>query len=217
MMSDSDTEVKAKVFRPRKRINRKTKLNLVFDPQARREFLTGFHKRKLQRKKKAQEELDQQLKEERKRLKQEAKESYKRLVVSHRPIPELEDIISENYELENHSISITELSASDLAVKNNWIGVNKVHYEDEKTKVTEGEDGSVKEELPGMEINSKKDIKKIVKKEATKQVQKSKVFKLKNKLERQKNKKEARKVKNKRIKTQSKSKKQRKKKGKKRK
>jgi hypothetical protein len=36
-----------------------------------REFLTGFHKRKLQRKRKAQEELEQQLKEERKRLKQE--------------------------------------------------------------------------------------------------------------------------------------------------
>jgi hypothetical protein len=36
-----------------------------------REFLTGFHKRKLQRKKIAQEQLKQQLKEERKRLKQE--------------------------------------------------------------------------------------------------------------------------------------------------
>jgi ribosomal RNA-processing protein 17 len=36
-----------------------------------REFLTGFHKRKLQRKKRAEEELKQQLKEERKRLKHE--------------------------------------------------------------------------------------------------------------------------------------------------
>jgi ribosomal RNA-processing protein 17 len=35
-----------------------------------REFLTGFHKRKLQRKKIAQEQLKQQLKEERKRLKE---------------------------------------------------------------------------------------------------------------------------------------------------
>lgn len=36
-----------------------------------REFLTGFRKRKLQRKQKAKEELQQQLKEERKRIKQE--------------------------------------------------------------------------------------------------------------------------------------------------
>jgi hypothetical protein len=34
--------------------------------------------------------------------------------------------MSENYELENHSVSITELSTSDLAEKNNWIGTSKV-------------------------------------------------------------------------------------------
>ena len=56
----------------------------------------------------------------------QARESYKKLVVSHRPIPELEHIISQNYELENHSVNITELSTSDLAEKNNWIGFNKV-------------------------------------------------------------------------------------------
>jgi hypothetical protein len=56
----------------------------------------------------------------------QARESFKKLVVSHRPVPELENLISENYELENHSVSITELSSSDLAEKNNWIGINKV-------------------------------------------------------------------------------------------
>jgi hypothetical protein len=56
----------------------------------------------------------------------QARESFKKLVVSHRPVPELENLISQNYELENHSVSILELSASDLAEKNNWIGINKV-------------------------------------------------------------------------------------------
>lgn len=56
----------------------------------------------------------------------QARESYKKLVVSHRPVPEVENLVSENYELENHSVSIMELSASDLAEKNNWIGMNKV-------------------------------------------------------------------------------------------
>jgi hypothetical protein len=37
----------------------------------------------------------------------------------------LENLISENYELEDHSVSIKELSTSDLAEKN-WIGINKV-------------------------------------------------------------------------------------------
>jgi len=56
----------------------------------------------------------------------QARESFKKLVVSQRPVPEVENLVSENYELENHSVSILELSASDLAEKNNWIGMNKV-------------------------------------------------------------------------------------------
>jgi hypothetical protein len=46
-----------------------------------REFLTGFHKRKLQRKKRAQEELKQQLNEERKRLKQEVRPTVIRTLI----------------------------------------------------------------------------------------------------------------------------------------
>lgn len=38
-----------------------------------REFLGGFRKRKLERKRKAQEQLQQQLKEERKKIKQEVR------------------------------------------------------------------------------------------------------------------------------------------------
>lgn len=205
-MSAGECDGKPGAFHPRKRVNRQTKLQLVFDPKARREFLTGFHKRKVQRKKKAEEELKQQLKEERKRLKHEARESFKKLVVSHRPVPELENLISQNYELENHSVSILELSASDLAEKNNWIGINKVQYENDKSEQSDKKEEQ-KDELPGMELKTRKDVKKIIKRQATKQVQKSKAFKLKNKLERQKNKKESLKKKKRQIKAQSKSKK----------
>lgn len=45
--------------------------NYVIAQLISREFLTGFRKRKLERKKKAQEELQKLLKEERKRIKQE--------------------------------------------------------------------------------------------------------------------------------------------------
>ncbi|KAG8264229.1 hypothetical protein J6590_017246, partial [Homalodisca vitripennis] len=90
------------------------------------DFLTGFHRRKLGRKRKAQEELKQWLKEEKKRIKKEAKEEIKKLVLTNRPIPELEHLHSEEYELPNHSVSIVELSSTALENKNHWIGSNKV-------------------------------------------------------------------------------------------
>jgi ribosomal RNA-processing protein 17 len=92
----------------------------------------------------------------------------------------------------------------------------QVQYEDEKNDHRDANEDPQKDELPGMELKTIKDVKKIIKKQATRQVQKSKAFKLKNKLERQKNKKKDSLKKKKRIKTQSSSKKGRKQ-GKKRK
>nr|CAD7594394.1 unnamed protein product [Timema genevievae] len=172
-----------------------------------REFLTGFHKRKVQRQKKAKEELDHQLREERKRLKQETRESYKKLVVSHRPIPELEEFEAKEYDLETHTVSILEVSAADLAQKNNWIGVNKVQYEEVKVENDDRDDEEEKGTVPGMEFRTEKDVRRVIKKQATKLVQNSKAFQTKNKLERQKNKKKSMKQKNQRIKLQSKNKK----------
>lgn len=204
-----DYDLVPTVFHPRKPINKKTKVNIVFDPKARREFLTGFHKRKLQRQKRAQEELQQLLKEERKRLKQEAKESYKKLVASHRTIPELEDLLEKQYEVENHSVSVVELSASDLAKKNNWIGVNKVEYDNEEEEEEDGDgvDSEKVDEIPGMQMKTKKEIKKVIKKQATKQVKKSKAFQAKNKIERFKNKRKSLREKKRRLKLQKHSKK----------
>lgn len=91
-----------------------------------------------------------------------------------------------------------------------------MQYENKESEHSDEEADPQKDELPGMELKTKKDVRRIIKKQATKQVQKSKAFKLKNKLERQKNKKESLKKKKKCIKTQSKTKKGRKK-GKKRK
>lgn len=167
-----------------------------------REFLTGFHKRKLQRKKKAQEELQRQLKEERKRLKTEARESYKKLLVSHRPVPEVEHLLKEEYEDDDVNVKVVELSTDAISDANNWIGPNRVKYE-----TNEEPDVDIKqeeEEIPGMGLKIKKekpemkqefesqlDVKKTLKKQATRNVKKSKVFQLKNKMERQKQKKKS--------------------------
>lgn len=171
----------------------------------------------MERKKKYQEKLSLELKVERKRLKQEARESYKKLVVSHRDIPELENLFTEQYEDEDVTVKVTELSTSEIANRNNWIGENKPHYEVPVSEEESEDEASAEvENVPGMEIKQKpkkvkeekvtkmfkteKDVKKALKKQATKNVQKSKAFQMKNKMERQKNKKKSMRQKKERFK-----------------
>lgn len=80
-----------------------------------------------------------------------------------------------------------------------------MQYE-EKEESECGSEGA-EDELPGMELKTKKDIKKVVKQQATKQVQKSKAFQIKNKMEQLKMKKKALRLKKQRLKTRNKSKK----------
>ncbi|XP_076279880.1 nucleolar protein viriato isoform X5 [Lasioglossum baleicum] len=189
---------------------KRRKITLVFDEKKRREFLTGFHKRKVQRQKKAQEELQQQLKEERKKIKQEARERYKNLVSS-RDIPEIQQLLSQQeYETQGHTVSILELNVADLAEKDAFIGENEGLNEEEDEEEEENNENSENdEEIVGMTLNKKKqvktskpnskdktvgtrkDIKREIKKAALKHVQKSKAFQQKQNLERNKNKKES--------------------------
>ncbi|XP_076279879.1 nucleolar protein viriato isoform X4 [Lasioglossum baleicum] len=169
-----------------------------------------FHKRKVQRQKKAQEELQQQLKEERKKIKQEARERYKNLVSS-RDIPEIQQLLSQQeYETQGHTVSILELNVADLAEKDAFIGENEGLNEEEDEEEEENNENSENdEEIVGMTLNKKKqvktskpnskdktvgtrkDIKREIKKAALKHVQKSKAFQQKQNLERNKNKKES--------------------------
>ncbi|XP_043248680.1 nucleolar protein 12 [Colletes gigas] len=191
---------------PRKR----RKITLVFDEDKRRDFLTGFHKRKLQRKKKAQEELQQQLKEERKRIKHDAKESYKKLLSS-RDVPEIQQLLSEReFETDGHTVSILELNVADFAEKNALIGENKGTDETESKEEEQSDQNSEDdEEIVGMtlkkrktvksskeitkdtQICNRKDVKRTIRKAALEQVRKSKAFQKKQNLNRQKNKKES--------------------------
>ncbi|XP_071444785.1 nucleolar protein 12 isoform X2 [Hetaerina americana] len=172
-----------------KSINRKTKIHLVFDPAARKAFLTGFHSRKMQRKKKAQEEFEKQLKEEKKRLKLEAKKAYCDMVSSHQPIVEQNELNSEVMNLESHCISICELSTAEISTKNNWIGENQVDYDNEKgSNLEKPDDSSSKPEVP---LKNEKDIKKILKKKATLNAKNSKPLQKQMQQQRRKNKKES--------------------------
>ncbi|XP_034248894.1 nucleolar protein 12 [Thrips palmi] len=213
--------------RKNKRGQKKKKVELVFDPEARREFLTGFRKRKLERKAKFQEELQKKLKEERKRIREAAKESYKTMVKSHSTIPEIEHLLKEEHDLGTHSVEIVELSSQALAKENNWIGANNSSYAVKEEPSKEENDGAESEVelVPGMGLkrkvkkkikqesksedeeeeedkgpvfNSAKELKKVIKKEATRSVKKSKVYQMKNKLDKIKSRKKSQ-TKNKRI------------------
>uniref|UniRef100_A0A023GI93 Nucleolar protein 12 n=1 Tax=Amblyomma triste TaxID=251400 RepID=A0A023GI93_AMBTT len=94
------------------------KIHLVFDERERREFLTGFQKRKRERQKKAQEKLLQEAREEKRRLKAEKREILQRLL-GDKPVPgsaadEGNEEEPVTYDLPDHTVTVTSLECSDL-------------------------------------------------------------------------------------------------------
>lgn len=141
----------------------------------------------------------------------QTRERYKKLL-SNRDIPEIQQLLSQQeYETEGHTVSILELNIDDLAEKNALIGENKGTNNSERNREIESIDKNSEndEEIIGMsikekeqiknskeniknkQIDNRKDLKKAIKKAALKQVKKSKAFQKKQKLERQKNRKES--------------------------
>ncbi|XP_058823618.1 nucleolar protein 12 [Topomyia yanbarensis] len=137
----------------------KRKIEIVFDPKQRAEFLTGFHKRKLHRKKVAQNDVQRKLKSEVRRIRNEAKDNVKKLYHSYKPIPELtdQDPDEQEYDTENVTVKVVELSTTDLAKENNWIGENRpvIHgdEEDEESSDISSSDEEIDlKAIPGMEL-----------------------------------------------------------------
>ena len=58
---------------PRKAINKSTKTRIVFDEKKRKEFLTGFSKRKDERRQKWKDKVDKDLKKEIQKIKEKTK------------------------------------------------------------------------------------------------------------------------------------------------
>ncbi|XP_064643300.1 nucleolar protein 12-like isoform X2 [Lineus longissimus] len=81
-----------------------------------RSFLTGFKKRKDERRKKARESLEQQFREEKARIRQKNKDKMLSRIHSQIPLEEEEEVLeSTTIELPNHTVSITEVLEVDLA------------------------------------------------------------------------------------------------------
>lgn len=95
------------------------KIRLIFDENERKEFLTGFQKRKKERQKKAQEELKTRAREEKRRLKVEKREILQSLL-GDKPIAgssaDAEVVEDEpvTYDMPDHTVTVTNLDSTDL-------------------------------------------------------------------------------------------------------
>ncbi|KAK3601814.1 hypothetical protein CHS0354_041729 [Potamilus streckersoni] len=122
--------MKPKKIVKRKAKNRKTKSSIMFDETARVEFLTGFKKRKDERRKKAHEQMERKQKEEHKEWKRKRKELMLNRAKNHQSVPEdLKELVSQSVEvkeLPNHTITIVDMSDIDIAgCKGLHLGKNK--------------------------------------------------------------------------------------------
>uniref|UniRef100_A0A8D0P2J0 Nucleolar protein 12 n=1 Tax=Sus scrofa TaxID=9823 RepID=A0A8D0P2J0_PIG len=93
-------------------------------PLSCREYLTGFHKRKVERKKAAIEEIKQRLKEEQKKLREERHQEYLKMLAEREEALEEADELdrlvtakteSVQYDHPNHTVTVTTISDLDLS------------------------------------------------------------------------------------------------------
>uniref|UniRef100_A0A336L3A4 Nucleolar protein 12 n=1 Tax=Culicoides sonorensis TaxID=179676 RepID=A0A336L3A4_CULSO len=208
----------------------KKKTELLFDDKSRVEFLSGFSKRKAERKKVAKVALQRKIKNELKRIRHETKEGIKKNCKSFEPIkfPQLGDSDEDEDIIEDDTVtvSVKTLGVDDLAQKHNWIGSNKGFKVETESEASASEEENETEEIQGMgltepkkekvkketEVNvkkfeSKKDIDREMKKKTFKALKKNKAFKAKSREKRSKDLQTSRRVKHFKQKTQAHSKK----------
>lgn len=128
--------------------------------------------------------------------------------MSSRPIPDIEQLLQEEYEDEDVNVKIVEVSTDTLQKKDLVIGENRPKVAIVNKPKTKKENG-LTQGIPGMgldeeedeeeseteetdnNLKTKKDIKRMLKHQATKKIQKSKAFQMKSKLDRIQNKKKS--------------------------
>ncbi|XP_074758557.1 nucleolar protein 12 isoform X2 [Athene noctua] len=103
---------------------REGRLVVTFDEERRREYLTGFHKRKVERRKAALEEIKRKLKEEQRKMKEERHQEYLKMLSEREEAldeaDELEHLVtsrteSVNIDHPNHVVTVTTISDLDLS------------------------------------------------------------------------------------------------------
>ncbi|XP_029014615.1 nucleolar protein 12 [Betta splendens] len=104
---------------------RENKCVVMFDDKDRQEYLTGFHKRKVERRKAAVAELRKKIKEEQTKVREERRKEYMKMLKERKEALEdaedddLENVItstteSVQYDHPNHTVTVTTISDLDL-------------------------------------------------------------------------------------------------------
>ncbi|GFV12182.1 uncharacterized protein TNCV_1536791 [Trichonephila clavipes] len=103
------------------------KVHLIFDEKEREDYLTGFQKRKLERKFKRNEALDVMLKNEKKRIKKSQKEVLENAIKSQRGVPpEFQHLIEPvTYDLPDHTVTVSQISNMDSIYASTTIDLDK--------------------------------------------------------------------------------------------
>ncbi|KAM4634923.1 nucleolar protein 12 [Polymixia lowei] len=107
---------------------RENKCIVMFDDNDRQEYLTGFHKRKVERRKAAVVEIQKKIKEEQIRVKEQRHKEYMKMLKERREAldedhDDLEDAIigtteSVQFDHPNHTVTVTTISDLDLTGAN---------------------------------------------------------------------------------------------------
>ncbi|XP_067325310.1 nucleolar protein 12 [Anolis sagrei] len=112
---------------------------VTFDEENRREYLTGFHKRKVERRKIAMEEIKRKLKEEQKKMREERHKEYMKMLKEREDAleeaDELEHLVtsrteSVSYDHPGHTVTVTTVSDLDLSGAR-LLGLNTQEEEEE--------------------------------------------------------------------------------------
>ena len=181
---------------PKKPINKSTKKSIVFDEKKRKDFLTGFRKRKDERRKKWNEKVEKDLKKEVKKIREETKAKMAKSAgnKSNMICPEIAHLISSDLantttdQIDNASVTVTTFDSLEAAAAP-W---RKQTTENEESEGEEEEEEEEEEELPGMSLKpaqatTEKVVigtrdKKAINRAAVKKLQESKAYKIKEQL-----------------------------------
>ncbi|XP_061567752.1 nucleolar protein 12 [Cololabis saira] len=104
---------------------RENKCVIMFDDNDRQDYLTGFHKRKVERRKAAVQEIRNKIKEEQKRVREQRHKEYMKMLKERTDAleeaeDELEDAVtgtteSVQYDHPNHTVTVTTIDDLDLS------------------------------------------------------------------------------------------------------
>ncbi|XP_003964299.1 nucleolar protein 12 [Takifugu rubripes] len=123
---------------------RENKCIVMFDDKHRQEYLTGFHKRKVERRKAAVAEIQKKIREEQIRVREERHKEYIKMLKERNEAldaaaDDLEDAITSTteslqYDHPNHTVTVTTISDLDLTGANLFGSATTEVNEDEEKK-----------------------------------------------------------------------------------